>query len=473
MPSTPDSTLEVLDGSRAVRASVRLAGSEALHQVRLLRPLGPRGTRRRERELRLGDDRLPFEGAGFALVRAVEGGHELQVQGGMQGRVRLPGGEKLDLGQVGPAYRIPADAVIDLTVGPYAIQLCSEPPPRRLRAGRWLAFIERRDRLSQIAALAFHAVLLLLAISLPPSAHSLSRDRFNREDARVKASPPRLVRMGIWAPMQLRPATGEGRGRRAGGPEGRMGNPLAREQSGLFALEGPRNNPDPHLARRLAEQAAQSSGLLQLLGSASNGGLASLFATDDNAVGHDLDSALGGLVGNRIGAAYGVGGLGLVGTGRGGGAPDESAFVGLGALGDVGRGAGIGDGAGMGRGAGFLGSHAAGAPCCIAAGRASVVGGLDKEIIRRVVRRHINEWRYCYERELQSQPSLAGRIILSFTIGPNGQVLTARMTSSTVGNAAVEQCVAQAVRRWRFPAPRGGGIVVVSYPILVRAAGAD
>jgi len=42
-----------------------------------------------------------------------------------------------------------------------------------------------------------------------------------------------------------------------------------------------------------------------------------------------------------------------------------------------------------------------------------------------------------------------------------------------VGNAAVEQCVAQAVRRWRFPAPRGGGIVVVSYPILVRAAGAD
>ena len=473
MPNTPDSTLEVLDGSRAVRVSVRLAATDSLLQVRLLRPLGPRAAPRQERELLLGDDRLPCEGSTFALARAVEGGHELQITSGMQGRVRLPGGEELDLAQVGPAYRIPADAAIDLTVGPYAIQLCSEPPPRRLRGGRWLAFIERRDRLSQIAALAFHAVLLLLALSLPPSARSLSRDRFSREDARVKASPPRLVRMGIWLPVRPGPTTGEGRGRRAGGPEGRMGTPLARQQTRLFALKGPRDNPDPHLARRLAEQAAQSSGVLQLLGRASNGGLASLFATDDNAVGHDLENALGGLVGNQIGEAYGVGGLGLVGTGRGGGAPDESAFVGLGALGDVGRGGGIGDGAGMGRGAGSLGSHAAGVPCCIAAGRANVVGGLDKEIIRRVVRRHINEWRYCYERELQAQPSLAGRIIVGFTIGPNGQVLTSSMASSTLGNPAVEGCVVQAVRRWRFPAPRGGGIVVVSYPLVVRAAGAD
>lgn len=470
MPSIADSTLEVLDGSRAVRASVRLAATDSLLQVRLLRPIGPRAVPRQERDLLLGDDLLPFEGAGFALVQAVPGGHDLQIASGVRGRVRLPGGEELDLGQIGQAYRIPADARIDLTVGPYAIQLCSEPPPRRLRGGRWLAFIERRDRLSQIAALAFHAVLLSLALSLPPSAHSLSRDRFNREDARVKASPPRLVRMGIWATPRPGPPTGEGRGRRAGGPEGRMG---ASRGDGLFALKGPRNNPDPHLARRLAEQAAQSSGVLQLLGHASEGGLASLFATDDNAVGHDLDSALGGLVGNRIGEAYGVGGLGLVGTGRGGGAPDESAFVGLGALGDVGRGAGIGDGAGVGRGVGFLGSYAAGVPCCIGAGRASVVGGLDKEIIRRVVRRHINEWRYCYERELQAQQDLAGRIIVGFTIGPNGQVLASSMTSSTVGNPAVERCVVQAVRRWRFPAPRGGGIVVVSYPLVVRAAGAD
>jgi TonB family protein len=119
---------------------------------------------------------------------------------------------------------------------------------------------------------------------------------------------------------------------------------------------------------------------------------------------------------------------------------------------------------------GSLAAYRAGPPG-LATGRANVIGSLDKAIIRRVIRRHINEWRYCYERELQPNPSLSGRIITRFTIGPTGRVLTSRIEESTVGNAAVERCVAQALRRWRFPAPRGGGIVVVSYPVVFHAAG--
>ena len=100
-------------------------------------------------------------------------------------------------------------------------------------------------------------------------------------------------------------------------------------------------------------------------------------------------------------------------------------------------------------------------------------GSLDKEIIRRVIRRHINEVKYCYEQELVKTPELQGRIAVQFTIAATGQVVTSVMQSSSVGNRRVENCVVQAVRRWEFPKPQGGGIVIVSYPFVLKAAGGE
>src|SRR5438067_335392 len=50
-----------------------------------------------------------------------------------------------------------------------------------------------------------------------------------------------------------------------------------------------------------------------------------------------------------------------------------------------------------------------------AAGDAQVRGSLDKEVIRRTIQRHLNEVKFCYERELQKQPSLSGKVIVQFT----------------------------------------------------------
>lgn len=61
----------------------------------------------------------------------------------------------------------------------------------------------------------------------------------------------------------------------------------------------------------------------------------------DSALGVDGEDALGGLIGNAIGEAYGVGGLGLMGTGRGGGGAGEGT-IGLGTLGTIGHGGGGG-----------------------------------------------------------------------------------------------------------------------------------
>jgi len=104
-------------------------------------------------------------------------------------------------------------------------------------------------------------------------------------------------------------------------------------------------------------------------------------------------------------------------------------------------------------------------------GDSSVRGSLDKEIIRRIVRRHLNEVKFCYEEQLIRQPALAGRIVVQFMIARNGQVLSSVLQSSSMKNPAVERCTVQAVHRWQFPEPQGGGLVTVTYPFSLTPAG--
>ena len=40
-----------------------------------------------------------------------------------------------------------------------------------------------------------------------------------------------------------------------------------------------------------------------------------------------------------------------------------------------------------------------------------------------------------------------------------------------LGVASVESCMVEAVRRWEFPQPAGGGLVSVSYPFQLAPAG--
>jgi outer membrane biosynthesis protein TonB len=101
--------------------------------------------------------------------------------------------------------------------------------------------------------------------------------------------------------------------------------------------------------------------------------------------------------------------------------------------------------------------------------QATVQGSYDKDIIRRIVRAHIGEVRFCYEKELQANPALKGRAALRFSIGAEGTVVaTERVEVEPDDDAmrAVADCAAHAMRRWTFPKPDGGGSVVVTYPFV-------
>jgi outer membrane biosynthesis protein TonB len=92
-------------------------------------------------------------------------------------------------------------------------------------------------------------------------------------------------------------------------------------------------------------------------------------------------------------------------------------------------------------------------------------GTLDKEEIRKVVRAHIDEVRYCYNKVLETQPDAKAKLVVDFTIGGDGAV-TKSSIGSLEGSAELGSCVNAAVKTWKFPAPTGGE-VAVSYPFVM------
>ena len=310
------------------------------------------------------------------------------------------------------------------------------------------------------------AVIMLVAWFISPEARALSMDRFS-PDTRFIAF--RIV------PPEPPPPTGAGAGESAGGQP-------AAGQSGAAGKRRPRPRDlrlarPRQLARSDAERAAErlreinSAGILGAFRPDRAGSALGQLLEGGSALGLDPDEVLGALVQAPIGEAYGVGGLGVAGgTGAGGGGTGEGP-LGDGRLRTIGVGGGPGDGPGHGRSIGRLASRRPSSTPQFIPGQPTVRGGLDKEIIRRVIRRHMNEIRFCYEQELPRQPDLAGRVAVNFTIVPSGVVAAAVVQSSTLGNPRAENCLLEAVRRWSFPQPAGGGLVIATYPFNFVTAG--
>jgi TonB family protein len=411
-------------------------------------------------------------GASHVLVKGQ--GHDLvvQVTPAMTGDVALDG-QTIPLQQYaqqrGPSFTLPERGRARVVAGETTFLITSTPKPRALATPFiiWKWSEQMYTVGSTIAVLLF----LLMIFAVPPDPKSLSLDLFNSDNRFVNflIKPPEEKEEEIPEWLKKRgPDEQGGKGKRHKGEEGKMGKKTSDKKQGLYGLKGPKDNIDPHLAKKLAEEEIKNAGILGVLKMAEGSHIASIFGRD-TALGTDAENVLGGLIGNQIGEAYGIGGLGLVGTGAGGGGTGEGT-IGLGNLGTIGKGGGGGSGSGYGRGAGGLGGRRARAPEVLP-GQANVRGSLDKEIIRRIIRRHINEVKYCYEQELTRKPELGGRVAVQFTIAANGQVVASVLQNSTMGNTRVESCVVQAVRRWEFPKPLGGGIVIVTYPFNFTPAG--
>ncbi|MCK6522918.1 AgmX/PglI C-terminal domain-containing protein [Myxococcota bacterium] len=91
---------------------------------------------------------------------------------------------------------------------------------------------------------------------------------------------------------------------------------------------------------------------------------------------------------------------------------------------------------------------------------------MDRALIDRVIKQNMNRLRYCYQRELTKDPTLGGKVVVKFSIDKSGGVSSAAIKSSSLNNSAVESCMTKSFMSFKFPEPKGGGVVIVSYPFL-------
>lgn len=305
-------------------------------------------------------------------------------------------------------------------------------------------------KIASIALLAFFA--LVVAVVFTPKIDDASDDIFKNPSKYVKM----IVKPEKKIEFKKKELSGAEEGKKAKDDEGKFGKKEEKKKEADPSKAGaPIVNKDK---REEDRKKIASAGLLGALGK-NDGAASNLFGP--GGLGTGINNALGGLKGGAgVGDAQGVGGLGARGTGAGGGGTG----LGLGGLGTKGSGRGAGGG---GLDLGGRGKSTT----RIIPGKTTVVGGLDKDVIAKIIRRHQNEIKYCYESELQKDQSLAGRVMVAWMIDPAGGVADANVTESTMGNATVEQCMLSKIRRWRFPEPKGGGVVNVTFPWVFKGAG--
>lgn len=95
-----------------------------------------------------------------------------------------------------------------------------------------------------------------------------------------------------------------------------------------------------------------------------------------------------------------------------------------------------------------------------------ILGSMDPEIIKKLLRDHIPQFRSCYQKELDnasSKEDLSGVVKLNFVIGASGRVNKAAIESELP--TSIKECVVNVLKGIPFPEPKGGGNVEVKQPI--------
>ena len=413
--------------------------------------------------------------ARFPILRYVDGAYSFTFARGMTGALEEKGA-RTSLAELVKRHKASPDATIQ---GGFNVQvpnagavraelgagLAIEARPRRpetLEVPPWWHRINYQFLNLFLILLFLQAGFIVASNNYPYQTDVLADDLFK--------NPSRMAKFIIKPPEAPKPAEklpGE-KGKKeeqAGemaekhkGEEGKMGKKDAPKTDARSAPKA----IDPN-----AKEVVKRMGVLGALGRGGGGGLATVFGS--GGLGGDVRGAVGNMFGNTVGDSLGFGGLGVRGTGAGGGGAGET--VGIGGIGTKGRGGGLG---GYGQGVGSLGRKTD-RDVAITAGTAMVMGSIDKELIRKVIQEHAAQIRFCYEEQLAVNPKLAGKVAIKWVIDADGNASNATVDSgsTTLLNDKVHQCMMARIVSWQFPKPKGGGIAVITYPWILRASGLE
>ncbi len=373
------------------------------------------------------------------------------------GTVNVPGHGKAVIRSAGKTRSADAGFKLELgergavTVGDVTFMMQWVARAKLIPTGAWktMDFYFQKILAGTLAA---HVLLFFIFQLTPMDPDAMADDLFKNPNAFAKLilKPEELQKK-----KKKEDLSGKKNGGKRKDEEGKFGKKEVKQKEAASSKKGaPVVDPNK---REKDRQIAFNSGVLGIL-KKDKGAVSNVFGP--GGLGTGINNALGGLNGTSMGDAGGAGGLGTRGTGPGGGGN---------ALGIGGLGSGTGRGSG-GQGDIDLGGRGK-AGTKITPGKTIVEGGLSKEEIGRVIRRYLSQIKYCYEKELTRNPNLNGKIVTSFTIGGTGKVTDCDVAETSLNDPTVEDCVVKIIKRIQFPQPKGGGIVLVSYPFIFQSSG--
>ncbi len=86
---------------------------------------------------------------------------------------------------------------------------------------------------------------------------------------------------------------------------------------------------------------------------------------------------------------------------------------------------------------------------------ADVFGDADKKAVQATIRQRTGALQACYNKALQTNPGLAGKIAYTITISVMGTVTDVRIDEDSLQDPGVQTCTVGKIKGWRFPTTPG------------------
>ena len=100
----------------------------------------------------------------------------------------------------------------------------------------------------------------------------------------------------------------------------------------------------------------------------------------------------------------------------------------------------------------------------------ALTGSLSKAEIRNIVTKHAELFDECYSIGAGKSMQFVATVTIKATIGPSGVVNETKVLGSNAKNAKVDQCVADAFKKIKFPVPSNGATSVITFPMEFQGA---
>lgn len=97
-------------------------------------------------------------------------------------------------------------------------------------------------------------------------------------------------------------------------------------------------------------------------------------------------------------------------------------------------------------------------------------GRLSQQAINDVLSKNAALFDECYSIGAGASRDFHATVSVRATLGPSGAVSDAQVIQSDAKNAKVDSCVANAIRKIKFPVPKDAGASVVTFPIEFQGA---